>query len=495
MAEVRLDYVPQARQRLLHETTARQILWGGAAGGGKSKGIRWDAYDFCLQNPGCQAYLFRRTMVELRDNHIKFVRQEIPDSVATFSETRNALEFKNGSTVAFCYCEKESDVYRYQGAEMHWVGIDEATHLTPSQINYLKTRNRLGGWKPKVDGGRLPRFVMATNPGGPGHQYLKSIFIDTAPPETLFHDETMRNPKNPDDKGWLSIFIPAKMSDNAYIDADYEASFGGLPPELARALAEGDWDAVVGQALHTLSRERHQLRQFVVPKHWTRFQVIDWGTASPFAVGWFAVSEGAELKQSESWPSRWLPSGAVVLYAEWYGWDGRPNHGLRLSPQAVARGIVEREVKRGEIMDYRVGDTEMWAQKSGPSVSEWFIQTDPRLVMRQSKKDRKRNYQEILARLAGNPRVMKDGRVEEDPMFFATANCTHFWRTVPPLTLDETDPEKGPDTKQEDHMYDMVAYGCRSRPFVTTAEERYIAENWEDMKKARGRVADPYATA
>ena len=159
-----LDYAPQEKQQLLHSTNARQILYGGAAGGGKSVAIRWDAYMACLQNPGCQAYLFRRTLVELRDNHIKWVRGEIPESLAKYSETKNELVFINGSRLNFCYCEKEGDVHRYQGAEMHWVGIDEAAHLTESQISYLKTRNRLGGWKPEVDTGRLPRFVMASNP-------------------------------------------------------------------------------------------------------------------------------------------------------------------------------------------------------------------------------------------------------------------------------------------------------------------------------------------
>jgi len=456
--------------------------------------IRHDAYMFCIQNPGCQAYLFRRSLVELRDNHIKFAQQEIPTDIATYNASRNELEFKNGSRLNFCYCEKEQDVFRYQGAEMHWVGIDEGAHLTDSQINYLKTRNRIGSWVPERDKDRLPRFVIASNPGGPGHNYLKAVFIDPAPPETLFHDSTMRNPSDPEDKGWPTIFIPASMHDNRFIDENYEASFSGLAPEMARALREGDWDAVVGQALHTLDRARHQLRPFVPPRHWTRFQVMDWGTAAPFSVGWYCVSEGATLAGQEGWPDRWIPEGALIRYNEWYGWNERPNQGLRLAPQQVGRGIIEREEARDEVMDYRVADTECWAMKTGPSVMEWMMREDPRLIFRKSHKDRKRNYQEVLARLAGNPRVMDTGEAYEDPMFFVTADCLHFWRTVPSLTLDDTDPEKGPNTKLEDHIYDEVAYACRSRPYVSTQEDRWYQEWGEEARAARGGTLDPYST-
>ena len=236
MAEIVFDYTPQPRQALFHGTKARQILYGGAAGGGKSRSLRADAVIFCLQNPGCQAYLFRRTMRELDDNHIKWVKVELASELGTYNQTRNEFLFFNGSMLNFCYCENESDVTRYQGAEMHWVGIDEAAHFTDYQINYLKTRNRLGGWKPEVDVDRLPRFAMASNPGGPGHNYLKSIFIDSGPPERIFHDGTMRDPSDPEDLGWESIFIPATMADNRYLDSDYASSFSaGLPPELVEA--------------------------------------------------------------------------------------------------------------------------------------------------------------------------------------------------------------------------------------------------------------------
>jgi len=489
-------YEPQERQAVLHSTYARQILYGGAAGGGKSHSLRWDLIAFCLANPGCQAYLFRRTRPELEQTHIQMIKMELGETVGKYSETRNAYEFLNSSALHMCYCEREADLARYLSAEMHIVAVDEASTFTEQMLQFLKTRNRLGGWKPKEDETRLPRFVMGSNPGNVGHSYLKMTFIDPVPPETYFYDRTMRDPSKPDDKGWLSIFIPAKIKDNIYLDEDYAASFGGLPPELAKAYRDGNWDVVVGAALHTLTKDRHQLRPFTPPKHWTRFQVLDWGTASPFSVGWYVVSEGGILAKKEKWPERWLAEGSVIRYAEWYGWSGKPNQGCRFAPQKVGRGIIEREETRKEVMDYRVADNEIWAQKHGPAAVDWFQETDPRLVFKKSIKDRKRNYQECLARLAGNPRFMEDGSEEEDPMFFCTANCIHFWRTVPPLTFDEVDHEKGPGDRQSDenHVYDEWAYALRSNPYVTTERDRWFEEYGDEIRRARGQIQDPYAT-
>jgi hypothetical protein len=219
---------------------------------------------------------------------------------------------------------------------------------------------------------------------------------------------------------------------------------------------------------------------------------IDWGTARPFSVGWYAVSDGATLAGKEGWPDRQLPNGAVIRYAEWYGSDGRPNHGSRLSADQVALGILKREKERNEegAITYRIGDHQMWAQHDGPSPRErMYVTTDGRVALRQSKKDRKVNYAEIIARLAGNYEFGKTGEELPDPMFFITANCTQWWRSVPPLILDANDPDKGPATDQEDHCFDETSYALASRPFTTTEKE------FEDIGKPRQRGLDPYATS
>ena len=498
MPNITLDYTPQPKQKILHASTARQIFYGGAAGGGKSHCIRWDAYIFCLQNPGLQAYLFRKTQPELEDNHVKWARTEIPRELGEVVGKPARVAWYNGSALYFCYAEYEKDIYRYLGAEMHWVGLDEASLMLPAQIGFLKTRNRLGGFKPHPEYAQaLPRFIMASNPGGPSHYYLKKTFITPGCPMQVFHDPKMKDPRKEDDPGWRSLFIPAKMEDNDYLDEDYGSAFSALPPELAKAYREGDWDVVVGQALHTLSREKHMVRKFDIPRHWTRFMSIDWGTAAPYSVCWLAVSDGALVKGKMGFQDVYIPPGALVLYRELYGWDGEDyNKGSREDARTVARKVLS--VEKGEVIDYRIGDSEMWAQRGTMSIQEAMNKaTHGRFFMKPSKKDRKQGYSEFLCRLAGSSNYMETGDEGEWPMFFAMEHCHAFWNTVPPLVLDETDPDKGPETsKQADHVYDSLVYGFRSRPYTLTERDRYLIERGPEIEAAkRGGRRTGYATA
>ena len=495
MTSITLPYNPLPKQKLLHGTTARQVFFGGAAGPGKSTGMRWDAIDWCLRIPGLQAFLFRRTMPELKKSHIERARTELPSVLGKYNETDDIWRFYNGSVLHFCYCEKEHDVERYQSFEIHWLGVDEGSHFTEFQLAYLRGRVRLGDFSAKIPEqykALLPRIVIGSNPGGVGHSTLKAWFIDPAPPMTIFHDSTMRDPKNPESKGWPTIFIPARMSDNPYLDNEYAGQFQALGVERARALTEGDWDAVPGAAWHNLTRERHQLPNFGPPRHWTRFMALDWGTARPFSVGWYAVAgEPHEVIWETQQRKFLLLPGAVVRYAEWYGWNGKANQGIRYSADQVALGILQREKDRGEegLCSRRVGDSAMWAQHDGPSSRErMYITTDGRINLIQSRKDRKANYDEICARLAGNFEYGKTGEEMPEPMFFVTANCLAFWRTVPPLTSDENDPDKGWATEGEDHVADECAYALASRPYLTSIRE------YEDRGRPKRRAMDPYAT-
>lgn len=507
--EVNLNYTPQAKQMLLHNAVAKQIFYGGAAGGGKSHSLRWDAVMFCLRNPGMEAYLFRRTYSELEDNHIRPIIRELPMEIGQYLPSKNIYQFKNGSRIVFCHCEHTNDYLKYMGAEFHWLGLDEASLMEPIQIIELRARVRLGGFSEKiVDKEFLPRIIMTSNPGGPSHNLLKRTFIDAAPPMNYFHDKTLRDPRKPDDKGWLSIFIPARMEDNVFLDESYGSVFGAMAPERARALREGDWDAVEGAALHNLSKSVHGVKPFTIPTHWTRFMSMDWGTAKPFSVGWYCVAgENTWIKNNDHIPETkenpdrrvFIPHGSIIRYNEWYGWDGQKEDvGIRLDSVTVAQGIIEREKEMNlKEIDYRVCDSAMYAQHDGPSPAERMMYTTGgRIVLRKVPKDRTANYNEILSRL--NP-VRHEIETENGtkrikaPTLFITTNCSQAWRTLPPLLLDSNNPDKGPGEKQEDHVYDELAYACASRPVLNTIESRVDDEMFE-YEKAIKRTIDPYST-
>lgn len=500
MPRVSLDYDPQPKQRALHNCYARQILYGGAAGGGKSHAIRWDGILACLENPGLEAFLFRKTFVELSDNHIRKIEKELPPEVGKLKE--NDYYFRNGSILRMCHCADSRSHLIYMGAEMHWLGIDEASLLPPSQLIELRGRLRLGGFSPK-QANYYPRMVLGSNPGGPSHNFLKSTFIDPSPPMRIFRDQMMAN-----DLGlepWTTCYIPARMADNRYLDADYGVQFAGMSPSRAKALRDGDWDVVEGAVLFNLSRTRHAIKPFTPPEHWVRFMSLDWGSAKPFSVAWYCVAGedtivrgNSHMSVTDSNPDRaiFVPSGSVIRYDEWYGCaEKQPDVGIYLDSTEVGREIVKREEERiknkDRAPDYRVCDTAIFARIDGPSVAERMEGASRgKITFGRIVKNNDVKYHEWIARLAGNPYLMSNGRVEKHPSVFISTSCIHAWRTLPTLISDPLKPDQGPADRQEDHVYDEMGYALMSRPYAQTKREyQYEIETWTETVKG----ADPYA--
>lgn len=400
---------------------------------------------------------------------------------ATINYSSNEIRFSNGSKIHLCHCQHEKDVMKYQGAEIHVLLMDELTHFTESIYRFLRNRVRLGGLQiPENLRSKVPLILCATNPGSLGHAWVKTMFVNFAPPY-----EVRTAPDN--DGGMLRQYIPAKLNDNPTgmkNDPGYIKRLEGLGNEsLVKAMKDGDWDIVAGAAFEKLSRDKHMIRSFEIPKHWTKFTCMDWGTARPYSIGWYAVTDDdLILKAKDDWQERLIARGSIIRYRELYGWGGQANTGTREESYQVARKMIEREK---EVVDFRIADSAMWAEHDGPSAAENFqnelVKLQRALIksgykippgekispcsMEKSRKDRAANYLEFRNRIAN---AYEDGL----PALYVTANCEHFWRTVPDLQLDELDPEKGWDPDQEDHVADEVAYAIVSRPKLWTMKER-----------------------
>jgi hypothetical protein len=230
---------------------------------------------------------------------------------------------------------------------------------------------------------------------------------------------------------------------------------------LVKAWLNGDWNAVEGAFFDCWETGKHIVRPFTVPSDWIRFRSMDWGSARPFSVGWWAIAQ--DDYQTETGK---IPRGALVRYREWYGCKpGEPNTGLKLTAEEVGRGILERE--KGDTITYGVLDPAAFAEDGGPSIHERLsAATDYKVLFRRA--DNKRVSQ--MGALGGwdqmRARMKGDG---ERPGMFVFSTCTDFIRTIPILQHDADRPEDL-DTEAEDHVADEARYGCMSRPYVPVRE-------------------------
>lgn len=478
----------QEKQSLAFLSPATEILYGGAAGGGKSYLLRVSAIDWCLEIPGIQVYLFRRTLPDLRDNHLRgptsfFVMLEkgLKSKQINYRAQENEFEFPYGSVLHLCYCDSENDVEKYRGAEIHVLLMDELTHFTEYQYRFLRSRVRIAGLEmPETKGIRgnlrkkLPRIECASNPGSIGHAWVKRTFITPKAPMEIWR-------VTPDEGGMLRQFIPAKLSDNPFLtkdDPQYADRLRGLGSDsLVRAMLEGDWNIIAGQAFEKLRPSTHALDPFEIPVYWLRFGSLDWGSTRPFSYGMWAVARDPITVGGIS-----VPRGALVRYNEWYGWNGKPNEGLRMEAPEVAKGILAKE--DGVKPAYRIADSSMWKVDGGPSIAETFNKFG--CILRPAPKgpgSRHNGYVEVRARIAGN---------DEGPMLFATKNChSGFWRTMPDLVMDEHQhgiKSEQIDTDQEDHTSDEVTYACQSRPWLRHVEKPKVVNNdWFRFREPEDR--------
>jgi hypothetical protein len=298
-------YRPFDRQKQFHLSTAKYRLFGGAAGPGKTKGLLWEAILQAMAVAGSDTLLLRRTYPELESSLLAYFRRDVPRAFyKSYNESKHVVTWKNGSTTRFGYCRNEHDVYQYQGAEFLFIGIDELTHFTLKQWQFLTSRNRCPR-RVYSDGqnagkGIVPCMAGATNPGNIGHAWVKALWVDHVPPPGFERPE-LYNPRDYD-------FIRARLDDNPIYanDAEYRRTLETLPEHLRRAFLEGDWNVFAGQYFDVFEFGRHTARpeELRLEPWWPRWISIDWGFQHPSAVYWHCavpvVSRQLSVFSSES---------------------------------------------------------------------------------------------------------------------------------------------------------------------------------------------------
>lgn len=262
------------KQKRFLDATASEVLFGGAAGGGKSYGQTVDAFLFALRYPGSKQLLLRRTFAELDKSLIRTVLSWYPRDIFSYNSSAHVGRFTNGSCIDFGYCASETDVYQYQSAEYDVIRFDELTHFTEAQYVYLISRVRGANGFPK-------QIKSSTNPGGVGHQWVKSRFVDPSAPNQEFIGSD----------GMKRIFIPSLLDDNTFLmtsDPDYKKRLEALPERDKKALLYGDWNIFDGQYFPEFDRNVHVCDPFEIPKEWRRYRAFDYGL-DRLACYWIAV--------------------------------------------------------------------------------------------------------------------------------------------------------------------------------------------------------------
>lgn len=435
-----------------------EVFFGGARGGGKTDGMlgEWASHAD-LYGIHAIGLMVRRELTQLTET-IERSKQIYTPLGATFHEQQKMWRFPNGARLRFAYLERDSDADAYQGHSYTRIYVEELGTF-PSPVPILKLMATLRS------GAGVPCGFRATgNPGGPGHNWVKARYIDPAPAGFQIIKTTFRNPFNGKTMERERVYIPSRVTDNSFLGEDYIANLQMAGSEqLVRAWLEGDWDIIDGAFFDNWQASKHVVRPFAVPKDWLRFRSMDWGYATPFSVGWWAVCPDEHWQEYADGTARLIPKGAVIRYREWYGCkEGQPNVGIRLTADQVARGILDRE--QGEKIEYGVIDPAAFMHTNGPSVAERMMQEG--VTFRRADNTR---VSSDKGKLGGwdmmRSRLRGDG---EYPMLYVFNTCANFIRTVPVL---QHDPDRAEDlnTDQEDHAADDARYACMSRPWIPKA--------------------------
>ena len=310
----KFKYEPFPRQKEFHESRAKYRLFGGAAGPGKTKALLYEAIYQAHLHPGVDTLLLRRTYPELEASLITYFRRDVPRELyEKYNEAKHIVTWLNGSTTRFAYCDNENDVYRYQGAEYLFIGVDELTHFTLKQWQFLTSRNRC-----RMKDAR-PCMAGATNPGNVGHAWVKALWVDRVPAPGMDRPDQY-------DAGRLRICSrdDGGQSASTKTMCSIARRWGNCPRRCGARFWTASGTFTRGNISMCFLRERHTVRaEQVQLEAWTpRWISIDWGFEHPSAVYWHAAR----------------PDGTVLTYREFVQ--------NRLSPRMLAAAIAERSADR-----------------------------------------------------------------------------------------------------------------------------------------------------
>lgn len=449
MAEIVRTFQPNPKQYQFLQSQKRHVAFGGARGGGKS----WVAdIKACLLarrygrpdpwSPGIKICLVRRTLKDLEANHLTQLKLLIGNA-AKYNANDKTFYFTNGATIKLAYCDNDNDANHFQGVEYDIIIIEEATQLLPKWIMDIAASCR--------GVNNFPHRVYYTcNPGGPGHAYIKRLFVDR-----IFQGDEI-----PEDYE----FIQAKVTDNKILmehSPEYVNFLKNLPPKRRAAWLDGSWEIYEGQYFNEFvndpdhyadGRWTHVINPVPIRKHWTIYRGLDWGFFRPFSVSWYAIDE----------------EGIMYKFKELYGVqksgnESLPNEGVQWPPEKVFKTIWDIEhsdpdLKGREIIG--IADPAIFQSQTGISIADTGMQCGIYFIPGDN--TRIPGWMQCRYRLQFNEYGI--------PRFYVFNTCREFIRTMGLLMHDEKNVEDV-DTDGEDHSEDEWRYVCMANVITPIVEE------------------------
>jgi len=452
-----------------------EVLYEGTRGPGKTDAL---IMDFCGgvgrgYGEDYKGILFRQTYPQLVDV-ISKTRKWIPRMFpkAKYNASEHYWTFEGGERLYLRQFNRDNDYWNFHGHEYPWIGWEELCNWA-TDVGYKRMMSCCRSANPNI-----PRKVRATtNPYGPGHNWVKMRFRLPHSRGTLITDSFDESGRREPPR----IAIHGYIKENKILldsDPDYLGRLRASARNKVelRAWLHGDWDIVAGGMFDDVwDKHVHIVKAFKIPDSWKIYRSFDWGSSAPFSVGWWAESDGTDYLAADG---KWYSTvrGDMFRMAEWYGWNGKPNEGLRMLAVDVAKGIVEREIKMGlrqgsgeqEVVLVRPGpaDSSIFDEENGTSIGKdmgkkirldngkthkgaTFVLADKRPG------SRKAGWEVMRTRLL-NAKKPKVG-IREKPGLFVFETCTQFIRTIPVLPRDDKDLDDV-ETKAEDHIADETRY-------------------------------------
>jgi len=451
--DLRLELWP--RQLKAFTTPARELLFGGASEGGKSHLIRVALVAWCLGIAELQCVLIRKRYKDISANHVDgptgFKRMLAPlIEAGQVTVTQDGIKFWNGSNISFQHCQDERQFDSAQGVEKHVLVIDEATQIPERLIRFFRAWVRMPGEMkerlPDWAKGRFPRIIYTANPIGISVPFFRRQFVDLLPNEEIRIVD-----------GFERQYLPSRYTDNLSVDeVEHKGRLAGIgDAALAAALDSGDWHTLIGEFFPEWDESRHVVADFTPPQHWYRFRSYDWGTADPFVVYWWAISDGEPFRDNAG-NERWFPRGALIAYQEWYGCDPEePSKGLRMRNEDVARGIIERSEPNHKTL-ITLTDSLPFQDRGGDGIHLVFAREG--VVLTRGDTSRVTGWSQLRGRLIGSE-IAKGQKV---PMIYFCECCKAARDYVPaiPRHPSESKKEDAAEHGETTHAPDAIRLAC-----------------------------------